>query len=199
MTYQDSRYGTTTMQILQLDIQGMPQAWISPQEAAVHYATDSVSWTVGEVATTLRGGFNARSGRQSLLDIHPIIALNGASNINLFDVVPSLNNAKLFRRDRMTCAYCGQHFHGDALTREHIVPVSAGGPDTWCNVVAACRYCNTRKANRTPEQAGMPLLFAPYVPSVFEDFLLAGRNIRGDVHEWLASRVGRGSRWIWQH
>ncbi len=73
--------------------------------------------------------------------------------------------------------------------------MSAGGPDVWSNVVAACRSCNTRKANRTPERAGMPLMFMPYVPSVFEGFLLAGRNIRGDVHEWLASRVSRGSRW----
>lgn len=183
------------MQILQLDIQGMPQAWISPQDAAVRYGTDSVSWTIGEVATTLRGGFNARLGRQSFLDIHPIIALNGASRINLFDVVPSVSNAKLFRRDRWTCAYCGQLFGHDMLTREHIVPLSAGGPDTWCNVVAACRGCNCRKAARTPEEARMPLLFAPYTPSVFEDFLLAGRNVRGDVHDWLASRVGRGSRW----
>lgn len=127
------------MQILQLDIQGMPQAWLSPQEAAVHYATDSVSWTVGEVATTLRGGYNARLGRQSVLDIHPIIALSGASAVNLFDVVPSLTNAKLFRRDRMTCAYCGQMFGPQDLTREHIVPVSAGGPDSWCNTAAACR------------------------------------------------------------
>jgi hypothetical protein len=41
----------------------------------------------------------------------------------------------------------------------------------------------------------MPLLFAPYAPSVFEGFLLAGRNIRGDVHDWLTSRVGAHSRW----
>lgn len=183
------------MQILQLDIQGMPQAWISPQEAAGHYATDSVSWTVGDVATVLRGGFNARLGRQSVLEIHPIIALNGASAVNLFDAVPALTNAKLFKRDRMTCAYCGECFPEWNLTREHIVPVSAGGPDVWCNVVAACRSCNTRKGARTPEGSGMPLLFAPYVPSIFEGFLLSGRNIRGDVHEWLASRVGRGSRW----
>lgn len=125
------------MQILQLDIQGMPQAWISAQEAAGHYATDSVSWTVGEVATTLRGGYNARLGRQSVLDIHPIIALSGASAINLFDAVPGLTNQKLFRRDRMTCAYCGECFPDWALTREHIIPVSAGGPDNWSNVVAA--------------------------------------------------------------
>lgn len=187
------------MQILQLDIQGMPQAWITPQDAAIHYATDSVSWTLGDVATVMRGGINVVSGRQSSLEIHPIIALNGASPVNLFDAVPALTNQKLFKRDRHVCAYCGQVFKDVDLTREHVVPVSARGPDTWCNVVAACRRCNGYKAARTPEQAGMPLLFMPYVPSVFESFLLAGRNIRGDVHEWLASRVGRGSRWALQY
>ncbi len=183
------------MQILQLDIQGMPQEWISPQDAATYYATDSVAWTVGAVCTTLRGGTNAASGRLSAIDVHPILAVRGASRVNLFDAVPSLSNPKLFRRDRMTCAYCGGHFDERRLTREHIVPVSQGGVDGWLNVVAACRACNGRKADRTPEQARMPLLFAPYAPSVFEGFLLSGRNIRGDVHEWLASRVGRGSRW----
>ena len=39
----------TNMQILQLDIQGYPQDWITPQQAASYYATDSVAWTVGAV------------------------------------------------------------------------------------------------------------------------------------------------------
>ena len=33
------------MQILQLDVQGMPQEWITPEDAACYYATDSVAWT----------------------------------------------------------------------------------------------------------------------------------------------------------
>lgn len=61
------------------------------------------------------------------------------------------------------------------------------------NLVTACR-CNGIKGNRTPEQAGMPLLYLPYVPSRFEDFLLQNRRIRADVHEWLASRLPKGSR-----
>ena len=40
----------------------------------------------------------------------------------------------------------------------------------------------------------MPLVYLPYVPSRFEDFLLEGRHIRADVHEWLAARLPRGSR-----
>jgi len=183
------------MQILQLDVKGMPQEWISPEDAACHYATNSVAWTVGEVCATLRGGTNAVSGQQSRIDVHPIMATTGASRVNLFDAIPSLTNFKLFRRDRMTCAYCGGRYDDRHLTREHIIPVSQGGLDVWINVVAACRLCNGRKADRTPERANMPLLFAPYAPSIFEGFLLAGRHVRGDAHDWLASRVGRGSRW----
>lgn len=182
------------MQILQLDVQGVPQKWITAEAAALHYATGAVTWTVGDPCITLRGGTNARSGLQSLLEVHPIIALNGAAQVNLFDVVPALSNRKLFKRDRMTCGYCGQVFDERALTREHIVPVSRGGKDCWLNVLAACRSCNGRKRDRTPEQAKMPMLFAPYKPCVYEDFILAGRNVRADVHEWLAARVPKGSR-----
>lgn len=94
------------MQILQLDIQGYPQNWISSQHAATYYATDSVAWTVGGVCQTLRGGTNADSGLQSSPDIHPILAVNGASKTNLFDAVPPLSNTKLSKRDRYQCAYC---------------------------------------------------------------------------------------------
>ena len=91
--------------VLQLDIQGTPQAWISMEHAASHYATGTVAWEEGEgPLRTLRGGWNAVVGRQSVMDIHP------------------------------------------------------------------------------------------YVPSRFEDFLLAGRNIRADVHEWLAARLPKASR-----
>ena len=57
-----------------------------------------------------------------------------------------------------------------------------------------CADCNLVKSNRTPEQAGMPLLYLPYVPSRFEAFLLDGRRIRADVHEWLAARLPKHSR-----
>ncbi|WKB50633.1 HNH endonuclease [Eleftheria terrae] len=181
--------------VLQLDIQGTPQRWITLEQAALHYATDTVAWVDGnEPLRTLRGGVNAATGRQSLIEVHPIIALRGASRINLFEVTPSLAKHKLFCRDRYTCAYCGQRFQERELQCEHIVPESRGGGWTWMNLVTACGPCNGRKAARTPEEAAMPLLYLPYVPSRFEDFLLEGRHIRADVHEWLAARLPRGSR-----
>jgi len=63
-------------------------------------------------------------------------------------------------RDRM-CAYCGGH----AETVDHIVPRSRGGLLTWDNAVAACMRCNHRKADRTPEEAGMVLLLVPARPT----------------------------------
>jgi hypothetical protein len=128
------------------------------------------------------------------MEIRPIIALSGASRVNLFDVTPSISKIKLLRRDRMTCAYCGQHFHERDLQCEHILPESRGGAWSWMNLVTACAWCNGRKADRTPEEARMPLMYLPYVPSRFEDFLLAGRNIRADVHDWLAARLPKASR-----
>ena len=181
--------------VLQLDIQGTPQAWISLEHAATHVATGSVAWVDGDgPLATLRGGFNVARGCQSVIDVHPIMALHGAPRVNLFDVVPAFAKNKLFRRDRQTCAYCGQRFQERELQCEHIVPEARGGKWTWMNLVTACAACNGRKACRTPEEAGMPLVYLPYVPSRFEDFLLEGRHIRADVHEWLASRLPKGSR-----
>jgi hypothetical protein len=181
--------------VLQLDIQGTPQAWISVEHAALHYATNAVVWSDGDgPITTLRGGFNVARGCMSELVIHPIIALRGAARLNLFDVVPAFSKEKLLRRDRFTCAYCAQVFAEKELECEHIVPLSRGGIWSWQNLVSACRACNARKAARTPDEAAMPLVYLPYVPSRFEDFLLAGRHVRADVHEWLAARLPKGSR-----
>jgi hypothetical protein len=181
--------------VLQLDIQGTPQAWVTVEQAALHYATDSVAWVDGDgPLRTLRGGWNVASARQSTIEVHPIIAMRGASKINLFDCMPGFSKSKLVRRDRFTCAYCGGVFAERDLQCEHIVPESRGGAWSWMNIVAACAHCNGTKADRTPEEAHMPLMYLPYVPSRFEDFLLEGRHIRADVHEWLAARLPKGSR-----
>ena len=182
-------------QVLQLDIQGTPQAWITAEEAALHYATGTVVWSVGETPLmTLRGGFNAQSLCQSRLEIAPIIAVRGQACVNLFEVTPTVTRRKLFMRDRHMCAYCGDVQDGRRLQAEHIVPESRGGAYSWTNLVSACAGCNARKGARLPEEAGMKLLYVPYMPSRWEDLLLQGRNVRADVHEWLAARLPRNSR-----
>ncbi|MDF3293600.1 HNH endonuclease [Streptomyces silvisoli] len=86
-------------------------------------------------------------------------------------------------RDRHRCAYCGRR----ATTVDHVVPRSHGGRDTWLNTVAACAADNHRKADRTPEQAGMRLLAQPFEPTPADALLLA-LGLRGDTDlpDWLA-------------
>lgn len=76
--------------------------------------------------------------------------------------VPAWTRSGLMRRDGHTCAYCG----GRGQTVDHLVPVSRGGRSSWLNTVAACGRCNGRKADRTPEEAGMPLRYRPNEPTM---------------------------------
>lgn len=64
----------------------------------------------------------------------------------------------VFTRDDHTCQYCGDKFPPDQLTLDHVVPRSRGGATTWENCVTSCRPCNTVKADRTPQEAGMKLI-----------------------------------------
>ena len=152
------------MKVLKLSAQGLPQAWISLEQAVIHYAASDVRWEAGQEIAVFRGGHNAVSGEQSIITVNSIIGTRGVPNINPFDLRPGLTNGKLFARDRNVCAYCGDLFHEDELTREHIIPFAQNGRDHWMNVVTACRACNHRKSSRTPEQARMPLLLPPIVP-----------------------------------
>jgi hypothetical protein len=76
---------------------------------------------------------------------------------------------RICERDRNQCRYCGTRVNWQARrgpssgTYDHVDP---DGENTYENVVVACRRCNGRKRDRTPEEAGMPLLPVPgpYVP-----------------------------------
>ena len=182
------------MKVLKLSAQGLPQSWISLEQAVIHYAAQEVRWEMGGEVAEFHGGHNARTGEQSIITVNSIIGTKGVPNINPFKLKPGLTNAKLFSRDRNICAYCGDHFQEEDLTREHIIPFALKGADNWMNVVTACRPCNHRKSHRTPEQAGMPLLYAPYVPSLWEDFILRNRRILADQMEFLMAHVPRSSR-----
>jgi 5-methylcytosine-specific restriction endonuclease McrA len=76
-------------------------------------------------------------------------------------------------RDNYTCIYCGAKpgslqknkvLAKNDLTVDHILPKSQGGKDHWSNTACACYYCNHRKGNRQPHEAGMKLLWEPKMP-----------------------------------
>lgn len=76
--------------------------------------------------------------------------------------VPPVSRREVLKRDRHQCQYCGSKKH---LTIDHIIPRSKGGKHSWDNVAIACGSCNSRKGDRTPQQAGMLLNTKPQAPA----------------------------------
>ena len=79
-----------------------------------------------------------------------------------------VTNTFLFARDDYRCQFChrtqAQLKLRECLTRDHLVPISRGGDNSWTNCVTACSSCNTRKGNRLPEECGMHPLHLPLEP-----------------------------------
>jgi 5-methylcytosine-specific restriction endonuclease McrA len=90
----------------------------------------------------------------------------------------NLTRQNIFKRDNNECQYCGTRRD---LTLDHVIPSSKGGPHSWTNLVTACKKCNAKKGDNTPEEANMPLKRKPYKPS----YALFLRDVTGFSHnEW---------------
>jgi 5-methylcytosine-specific restriction endonuclease McrA len=64
----------------------------------------------------------------------------------------------IYLRDKYTCQYCSTVLPAKELTLDHVFPQSRGGTSEATNLVTACKKCNGRKRDRTPEEARMPLI-----------------------------------------
>lgn len=180
-------------QVLRTDVSGMPLEWINYQEAVKLYYAQQVAYTCGEPLYVIHGGFNAKSGLRSTIEVNSIVATHGSNKSLRECYVPPLNNHTLFKRDAFLCMYCGERFDRRELSRDHVTPLSQGGEDAWKNVVTACKRCNNHKANYTPEQAGMQLLAVPFVPTHAEYIYLQGRKVLADQMKFLIAHFPRTS------
>lgn len=182
--------------VLTLTAAGTPQRWCTFEESAYYYAKGLVAWSVGEEDFTIYGGTSRITGTQSSMTMNTIIAIKGnisAKQMARANSVP-LTNRTLFQRDKQICAYCGNNFKVDDLSRDHIIPTSKGGKNIWTNVVTACCSCNRVKDDRTPEGAGMQLLYVPYSPNRAEALILQNRKILGSQMDFLIKQVPKESR-----
>jgi len=93
----------------------------------------------------------------------------------------ALSRKNILLRDRNTCQYCSTMLPSGELTLDHVIPSSRGGPHSWLNLVTACKRCNTKKGDYTPEEAEMFPMRRPYKPS----YTLFLRDISGmKQEEW---------------
>jgi 5-methylcytosine-specific restriction endonuclease McrA len=110
------------------------------------------------------------------LRVPEVVALTKYDRLPTNAVTFSRRN--IYKRDRYTCQYCDAQPGTEELTVDHVNPRAKGGISTWENCVLACVGCNKRKADRTPEQAGMPLRKVPVRPMWRP--LYATRDVRID-------------------
>jgi 5-methylcytosine-specific restriction endonuclease McrA len=114
-------------------------------------------------------------------------------NIRVPTVVISKNYAKIpekkFRgkptteglaiRDHLIDAYTGDELKFEEATKDHVIPLSRGGTDTYDNVVLTTKEINNKKGNKLNSEAGLKLLFNPYTPKP----VLVSHTIRKARHQ----------------
>jgi hypothetical protein len=186
--------------VLTVDKIGNPVKWINPKHAVAYYALGEVIWEIGDPVAVFRSGISRISGLETVISPAAIIGVDGKAWGRAPEKNPHLANKSrrmLFARDKHICAYCGHIFNEADLSKDHILPLSRGGRDLWMNVVTSCKPCNSRKAARLPHEAGMSLLYLPYIPNRYEGLILRNRKILADQMEFLMAKVPKNSRlWI---
>ena len=92
-------------------------------------------------------------------------------------------------RDGNRCQYTGRLLGPGEGSLDHVLPLSRGGANTFENVVWSDRRVNNRKADRTPEEAGLRLHSTPGTPRALP-VTLSIRNPHR-VADWLPFVAGQ--------
>lgn len=119
----------------------------------------AVVLVLAEKATVLETGETTLHSERLALAAPTVVLLSRYVRVPYRRGVP-LSRRAVLARDGQRCAYC----RGKAETIDHIVPRSRGGKHGWDNVVAACRRCNHKKADRLLGELGWSLPDVPGAP-----------------------------------
>lgn len=122
--------------------------------------TRAVVLVIAERAIVVEEGEGVLHSEHLAIALPSVVRLTRFVRVPYRRVVP-LTRRGVFLRDGDQCAYCDAR----AETVDHVVPRSRGGRHEWDNVVAACRPCNHRKADRLLRELGWTLPFSPRPPS----------------------------------
>jgi 5-methylcytosine-specific restriction endonuclease McrA len=108
--------------------------------------------------------------------------------VNAFKKGVKFSRVNVMARDNFVCQYCGEKRPMSKLNYDHVVPRVQGGKTEWLNIVTSCLPCNDKKGPRTPEQAKMKLIRAPFRPKTLPlaQPVLAMRNIPAEWEPFVA-------------
>jgi len=77
---------------------------------------------------------------------------------------PKLTMKALRERDKDTCIYSGKKLKPSQMSKEHLVPTSLNGVDSWENVALCDRDLNSERGNMSHEKFGKFPLWKPFAP-----------------------------------
>ena len=106
--------------------------------------------------------------------------VNPYHNVRVIQKNDLVSKKTILIRDDWTCQYCNEY--GDTI--DHIMPKSRGGLNTWGNMCVACKPCNGKKSDNTPEEVGYK---RPHIPRTF--LPKKSRRIQEGVYELLSEMV----------
>ena len=103
---------------------------------------------------------------------HPsILKLKEHVRRNYFN--SNFSRKALIKRDKSSCQYCSKKLTASQITIDHVLPRCQGGITSFINCVVSCQDCNSKKADKTPEQAKMALLKKPSHPTFSSHYYVA--------------------------
>lgn len=99
---------------------------------------------------------------EGLIRVPTVIVLSNFDRVPLKR--PSFSLRGLWLRDGGQCQYTGKTLKPGEGNIDHVIPSSRGGETSWENCVLSDRVVNNRKADRTPQEAGLRLKRTPVRP-----------------------------------
>ncbi|KAF3441219.1 hypothetical protein FNV43_RR15132 [Rhamnella rubrinervis] len=101
----------------------------------------------------------------------------------------NLSRKNILYRDSYTCQYCSSR---ETLTIDHVLPSARGGEWKWENLVTACAKCNSKKGQKTLEEANMKLIKVPKAP---KDYDILAIPLTSAAIKMLKMRQGTPEEW----
>lgn len=95
---------------------------------------------------------------------------------------PKFSPKAVWDRDEGICQYTGKKLTPQEANIDHVIPRSRGGKTDWSNCVLTHKEVNSKKADRTPEEAGLKLIRKPQDPKELPStFYIRNKH---NVAEW---------------
>lgn len=144
-----------------------------------------------EIAIPIREGNGVLRSPSCTIKVPRVIAHTSYHKIPRSEI--RFSKLKVIYRDDQACVYCRRRFAINELTVDHVVPRSrwkrlmgeypAYDFNSWENMVAACKRCNTMKGNRLLHELGWKLDKKPAAPNYMPSLFISRR--RAEKMGWM--------------